>query len=72
MSVAESFNVHQVLVFAERLGLMSVAPADYVDSNGMSLCRPPVCICHQNRLLMSLQAPLEDLMSASRLHLSVE
>lgn len=51
-------SVHDLLVLAERLALVSAAPADFIEHNGVSLCRPP--------------APLEDMMGASRLHFSVE
>ncbi len=50
--------MESVLLFAERLGLMSFAPADYIERKGLTLCRPP--------------APLEELMGLSRLHLSVD
>jgi len=51
----QRFSVHEVAAFAEKLGLMSVAPADFIERNGISPCRPP--------------APLEDLIGQSRLHL---
>eukprot|EP00474_Spongospora_subterranea_P009627 CRZ10085.1 hypothetical protein [Spongospora subterranea] len=54
----ETCSVQDLLVLSERLALVSSAPADFIEHNGVSICRPP--------------APLEDLMAASRLHLSVE
>jgi len=54
----QRFSVREVTAFAEKLGLMSAAPADFIERNGISPCRPP--------------APLEDLMGQSCLHLSVD
>lgn len=52
----QSFSVTHVLTFAERIGLMSFAPTEYIERKGLTLSRPP--------------APLEEAMALSRLHLT--
>lgn len=51
-------SVHDLLVSSERYGLVSFAPADYIEHRGLSSTRPP--------------APLEQQMSTSLLQLSVD
>eukprot|EP00455_Lapot_gusevi_P056707 TRINITY_DN9491_c0_g1_i2.p1 TRINITY_DN9491_c0_g1~~TRINITY_DN9491_c0_g1_i2.p1 ORF type:complete len:298 (-),score=34.82 TRINITY_DN9491_c0_g1_i2:65-880(-) len=54
----QTFKVHEVAALAEKLALMSAAPADFIERHGMSLCRPP--------------APQEDLLTFCRLHHTTE
>jgi len=53
----QDFTVDEVMVFAERLGLMSFAPSDYLEQKGMSPQKPP--------------APQEDTISTSINHLQL-
>jgi hypothetical protein len=56
--VAHPLSVHELLVSSERYGLVSFAPADYMEHRGLSSTKPP--------------APLEQQMSTSLLQLSVD
>jgi len=53
----QSFTVDEVMIFAERLGLMSFAPSDYLEQKGMSPQKPP--------------APQEDTISTCINHLHI-
>jgi hypothetical protein len=53
------FTIHELLVLAEKLGLMSFAPADFLERKGKTTnVKPP--------------APLEQIMPAAKLNLSVQ
>jgi hypothetical protein len=56
--VTHSLSVHDLLISSERYGLVSFAPADYIEHRGLSSTRPP--------------APLEQQMSISLLQLNVD
>jgi hypothetical protein len=53
-----NFTIHEILILAEKLGIMSFSPADFLERKGITASKPP--------------APLEQVMATSKLNLSVQ